>query len=52
MKKRMRPGQAAQRSAPKSARQRPEPGKARAQRAIQSLAIKSILVPIDFSVHS
>ena len=52
MKKRVRPGQAAQRIAPKSARQRPEPGKARARRAIQSLAIKSILVPIDFSVHS
>jgi universal stress protein A len=52
MKKRTRPRRAAQRSAPKPARQQAAATRAGSPRAIQSLGIRSILVPIDFSIHS
>jgi len=52
MKKRTRPRRPSQRSAPRPARQRPAAKKAGSQRDIQSLGIRLILVPIDFSVHS
>ena len=50
MKKRTRP--TARRSAPKQSRRRPAAAKSGSQREFESLGIKSILVPIDFSGHA
>ena len=48
----MRVVRTARGGAAKTARQRPAAAKAGAQRDMESLGIKAILVPIDFSVHS